>query len=112
VSPAPTVVGHVRYSDISGSARVSPPVAFSPLASSAVPPSSFPIQTSHATGPGQSSAHVGSIGAQAATMQPMGLTGAHHHSGSIGHGSSPVKPSNLKRGFADSATVEEQAVED
>ncbi|KAI5449171.1 hypothetical protein NCC49_005257 [Naganishia albida] len=94
-------------------ARVSPPVAFSPLASSAVPPSSFPISTSHATGPGQSSAHVGSIGAQAATMQPMGATGAHHHSGSIGHGSSPVKPSNLKRGFADtSATVDENAVED
>jgi hypothetical protein len=46
-------------------------------------------------------------------MQPMGATGAHHHSGSIGHGSSPVKPSNLKRGFdGTSAKVDEQAVED
>ncbi|GHJ88167.1 hypothetical protein NliqN6_4569 [Naganishia liquefaciens] len=96
------------------STRVSPPVAFSPLSSSAVPPSSFPIQTSHATGPNQSAAHVGSIGAQAAGMQPdMSGKGIQHHSSSIGHGSSPVKPSNLKRGFdRETAAVDEQAVED
>lgn len=62
---------------LSHSARVSPPVSFSQLQGSgnSHPSSSFPIQTSHSHGQG------------------------HHHSSSIGHGNSPVKPSGLAMGM-------------
>jgi hypothetical protein len=92
--------------------RISPPVAFSPLAN-AVPPSSFPIQSSHTGNPSTAS---GTGGQAISNVVPVGTAcgagGGHHHSASsFGHSASPVKPSHLKRGF-DGEGVDEMAVED
>ncbi|KAJ9106438.1 hypothetical protein QFC21_001584 [Naganishia friedmannii] len=107
--PGVPVGGSVGGFDTS---RISPPVAFSPLAN-AVPPSSFPIQSSHTV---NTASATGAGGQAFPNVVPVGTAcgagGGHHHTASsFGHSASPVKPSHLKRGF-DGEGVDEMAVED
>lgn len=90
--------------------RVSPPISFSPL-SSGVQPSSFPIQSSHHHPHPNNHHHLGSSSGSSSSGSGAGGAGGHP---SIGHGSSPVKPSGLAIGSSGEGTdgIDEMAVDD